>query len=132
VSRPEALADGRAKLLLLSRGLRLRRERPALFLEGGYQPLPVEGPHADRAVAFLRRRGDEALLCVAPRLALGVLDAAAGGAPRWEGRVPLPAGLPAPLADAVTGARHAGPALELAELFAGFPVALLHAGGGAT
>jgi (1->4)-alpha-D-glucan 1-alpha-D-glucosylmutase len=129
VSQPEAMRDGRAKLLLLRQGLRLRRERPELFLEGAYQPLAAEGAHADRVVSFVRRRGDEVLLCVAPRLVLGLLEAAGGVAPRWEGAIALPAGFPG-LTDVVTGARHEGGALALADLFADFPVALLaHVGG---
>ena len=125
VSQPDALRDGRAKLLLLRQGLRLRRERPALFLEGDYLPLTVEGPHADRVVAFARRQGGAALVCVAPRLTLGLLDD--GGAPttRWEGRVALPAGFPGPLADVVTGARREAGELGLADLFSDFAVALL-------
>ena len=125
VSQPDALRDGRAKLLLLRQGLRLRRERPALFLEGDYLPLTVEGPHADRVIAFARRQGRAAVVCVAPRLTLGLLDD--GGAPttRWEGRVALPAGFPGPLADVVTGARREAGELGLADLFSDFAVALL-------
>ena len=125
VSRAEALPDGRAKLLLLREGLRLRRARPELFLEGDYQPLAAEGRHADRVVAFARRHGKGALVCVAPRLTLGLLDAAAGGAIPWEGRLALPPGFPRDLKDVVTGARRTGPSLELADLFGSFPVALL-------
>ncbi|HEX8909721.1 MAG TPA: malto-oligosyltrehalose synthase [Anaeromyxobacteraceae bacterium] len=130
VSRPEALLDGRAKLLLLRQGLWLRRAHPALFLEAAYQPLAAEGPLSDRVVAFARRRGDEAVVCVAPRLLLGLIDAAEGGAPRWEGRLELPAAFPGPLTDVVTGARRAGEALALADLFEDFPVALLSTAGG--
>jgi len=125
VSQPDVLRDGRAKLLLLRQGLRLRRERPALFLEGDYLPLTVEGPHADRVIAFARRQGGAALVCVAPRLTLGLLDD--GGAPtsRWEGRVALPAGFPGPLADIVSGARRDVGELRLADVFSDFAVALL-------
>ena len=61
------LADGRAKLFLLSEALRLRRAEQALFLEGEYLPLQVEGPDADHVVAFARHLGERRLLCVAPR-----------------------------------------------------------------
>jgi (1->4)-alpha-D-glucan 1-alpha-D-glucosylmutase len=125
VAQPDALRDGRAKLLLLREGLSLRRARPPLFLEASYQPLRADGPHADHVVAFARRRGHEALLCVAPRLVLGLLDAAEDGAPRWQGQLALPDGFPRTLIDVVTGQRYEGETLELAELFAGFPVALL-------
>ncbi len=45
-------ADGAAKLLVVSRTLRLRRDRPELF--GGYRPVPARGPAAAHAVAFDR------------------------------------------------------------------------------
>ena len=39
--------------------LALRRELPSLFATGSYQPLAVEGLHADRVLAFMRRQGAE-------------------------------------------------------------------------
>ncbi len=125
VSLPEALPDGRAKLLLLREGLHLRRARPGLFLEGDYLPLTAEGPHADHVVAFARRHAGRALVCVAPRLTLGLLDAAGGGPIAWQGWLTLPAGIPKDLRDAVTGARRTGPALDLKDVLGGFPAALL-------
>ena len=125
LSRPDALPDGRAKLLLLREGLRLRREQPELFLAGEYLPLAPEGAQADRVVAFARRHGESALVCAVPRLALGLLDAAAGGRVRWEGHIALPQGFRRGLRNVVTGARHEGGRLSLADLFADFPVALL-------
>jgi (1->4)-alpha-D-glucan 1-alpha-D-glucosylmutase len=118
-----SLGDGRAKLLLLMEGLRLRRELPDLFLEGDYLPLEAEGPHAAHVVAFARRHGQRALVCAVPRLVLGLADG--GGAVAWQGRLPLPAGFPRELRDAVTGARRRADGLALAELFETFPVALL-------
>lgn len=46
--------DGRIKLALLAEALRFRAEQPALFLEGSYQPLKLEGRLADHALAFAR------------------------------------------------------------------------------
>ncbi len=125
VSRPEALPDGRAKLLLLREGLCLRREHPDLLLQGEYLPLAAEGAQADRVVAFARRHEKAALVCAVPRLTLGPLDAAGGGKAAWEGHIPLPQGFRREYRNAVTGARHVGERLLLADLFAGFPVALL-------
>jgi (1->4)-alpha-D-glucan 1-alpha-D-glucosylmutase len=127
VSRLDALGDGRAKLLLLREGLGLRREDRELFLRGEYLPLAAEGPHADRVIALARRLPGRAVLCVAPRLALGLLDAARGGSIAWEARIVLPPGLPRPWRDAVTGAGRSGDVLEVGELLADFPVALLAA-----
>ena len=124
LSSPEALRDGRAKLLLLRTALRLRQALRDLFLEGDYLPLAAEGPLARRVFAFARVNGHRALVCAVPRLVLAPLDAGDGRI-RWEGALPLPGGLPRRWRDAVSGAVREGPALAIAELFADFPVALL-------
>jgi (1->4)-alpha-D-glucan 1-alpha-D-glucosylmutase len=65
----QAPADGAVKLYLVWRLLGLRRERPALFADAGYQPLTVEGPGAEHLCAFERRlEGEGSLLVLAPRL----------------------------------------------------------------
>ena len=46
--------DGRIKLALTHRLLSLRNEMPALFRDGGYEPVEVTGPHRDHIVAFRR------------------------------------------------------------------------------
>jgi (1->4)-alpha-D-glucan 1-alpha-D-glucosylmutase len=125
LTRPDALADGRAKLLLLRQSLRFRRQHHALLSDGAYVPLAVEGEHANHAVAFARVHDKERLICVVPRLLLQLMDR--GQPIAWRGRVVLPPSLRAPLADVVSG-RQFTPrdgALALAELFADFPVALL-------
>jgi (1->4)-alpha-D-glucan 1-alpha-D-glucosylmutase len=124
VSSPEGLRDGRAKLLLLREGLRLRRDEPALFREGDYLPLEAEGPHDGHVVAFARRHGGRRLLCVVPRLVLQLLDEG-GGTIAWDARLPLPPELRGAYTDLLTGERRAGDALDAAELFAGFPAAIL-------
>ncbi len=65
--------DGRIKLHLTATLLRLRREMAALFVDGGYEPLSVEGPGADRVVAFARTRGDDVAVICAGRLFIGLL-----------------------------------------------------------
>jgi (1->4)-alpha-D-glucan 1-alpha-D-glucosylmutase len=65
---PELLAswkDGRIKMRIVRDLLRYRREHPALFARGTYIPVTVEGPQADRFIAFLRQEGEEQLLVVA-------------------------------------------------------------------
>ncbi|WP_242395408.1 malto-oligosyltrehalose synthase [Anaeromyxobacter oryzisoli] len=124
LSAPDALADGRAKLLLLHAALSFRRERPGFFLAAGYHPLSAQGPHAAHVLAFARVRGDRAVLCAVPRLVLRLLEMG-GGRIAWQGTLPLPAGLPRRFRDLVTGAVHGAEAPALADLFADFPVALL-------
>jgi (1->4)-alpha-D-glucan 1-alpha-D-glucosylmutase len=107
-------AEGLPKLLVVSRALRLRRERAAAFA-GSYEPLAVEGGWADRVVAFAR--GGE-VVTVVPRLSMHVADwkdtTVALSPGRWRNVL---------TGDAVTGGE-----VRVADLFARFPVALLERG----
>ncbi len=66
--------DGRIKQALIARLLALRRRTPALFAEGSYVPVPVEGARAASIVSFVRRHGEHWLLAAVPRLPLGMLQ----------------------------------------------------------
>ena len=66
--------SGAAKLLVVSRTLRLRRDRPELFT--GYRPVPAHGPAGRHAVAFDRGGA----IAVATRLPLRAGPRAAAGA----------------------------------------------------
>jgi (1->4)-alpha-D-glucan 1-alpha-D-glucosylmutase len=123
LSAPEALADGRAKLLLLHAGLEVRRAEHALLLDGDYRPLAAGGRDADRVFAFARTHAGRAAVCAVPRLVVEPLERG-GGALRLEGQLALP-GLPRRWRDVVTGAVHAGDTLPLQALYADFPVVLL-------
>jgi (1->4)-alpha-D-glucan 1-alpha-D-glucosylmutase len=61
--------DGHIKQYVVTRALALRRDRPALFMDGSYEPLVVEGVLADRVIAFARRKGDDIAIAIATRLA---------------------------------------------------------------
>jgi len=61
------LEDGRAMLWLTWRALQWRREHPALFSSGDYQPLLSEGERAAHLCVFGRRLADERCVTVAPR-----------------------------------------------------------------
>jgi (1->4)-alpha-D-glucan 1-alpha-D-glucosylmutase len=127
----DEIEDGRLKLLVTSRGLRFRRERPRLFATGSYVPLPVRGARGGHVVAFARI-GDEGAA-----LALGA---------RFFTRIPWPPVGAAAWGDAVVGVEGTGGAafrdalterelrartgaggleLPLAEVFADLPLALL-------
>jgi (1->4)-alpha-D-glucan 1-alpha-D-glucosylmutase len=54
--------DGRLKQFLIKRVLGLRKEMPAVFSEGIYQPLETAGPMAAHVVAFARLRQDSAAI----------------------------------------------------------------------
>lgn len=109
---PSVDDTGAAKLLVVSRTLRLRRARPDLFTR--YTPLPVVGAASAHAVAFDRGGA----IAVATRLPVGL--AARGG---WgETAVMLPVGR---WRDAFTGRELAGGAAPLTVVLADLPVALL-------
>jgi (1->4)-alpha-D-glucan 1-alpha-D-glucosylmutase len=119
--RPGDLAGGdfaafrRAKLLVASRALRLRRARPEWFA-GDYQPLPASGPASGHVLAF--QRGGQPITVVT-RLPVGLRRR--GG---WQDTtLPLPAGTA--WADVLTGTVHRGGAVPMTELTGGLPVALL-------
>jgi (1->4)-alpha-D-glucan 1-alpha-D-glucosylmutase len=122
----QSLGDGRAKLFLLSEALRLRKSDPALFLDGDYLPLEVEGDHAKHVIAFARKLGNRRIVCVAPRLWLNLVRQADGHGLKWHASVRLPDDLRVRYTDHLTGRGcPAAGRLELSELLADFPVALL-------
>jgi (1->4)-alpha-D-glucan 1-alpha-D-glucosylmutase len=103
--------SGAAKLHLVSRLLRLRRERAEqLLADGSYEPLDAGG----RAVAFVR---GGTVVTVAPVRAVSVARTGWG-----EDAVGLPDGR---WRDVLTGAEIDGGRVRLADLLAGFPVAVL-------
>ena len=65
--------DGRVKQWLIQRTLGLRKQYPALFAQGDYQPLVVEGARAEHLVAFVREHRGCYLLVIAPRLSVPLL-----------------------------------------------------------
>ncbi len=108
---PAVDATGTAKLHLVARLLRLRREDPEAFLAGSsYEPLEA----GDRAVAFVRAGR---VVTVAPTRALQVERAGWG-----DDAVQLPDGA---WVDVLTGNEHAGGAQQLSALLRDFPVAVL-------
>jgi (1->4)-alpha-D-glucan 1-alpha-D-glucosylmutase len=64
----EGWQDGQIKLYVTASALRLRRAMPALFLEGEYVPLAVEGAKQEHVVAFARRHATRMVVVIAPRL----------------------------------------------------------------
>ncbi|MEI4271433.1 malto-oligosyltrehalose synthase [Klenkia sp. LSe6-5] len=105
---------GAAKLLVVSRALRHRRDVPEAF--AGYTPVEVTGAAADHAVAFDRG----GVVTVATRLPVGLAD---GGGWR-DTALQLPHG---GWRDLLTGTRvvSASGGAPVAELLAQLPVALL-------
>ena len=107
---PPIDASGAAKLWVVSRTLRLRRDWPDLFSR--YDPVPVEGPAAEHAVAFDRGGATT----VATRLPVR-LERDGG----WRGTT---IELARPATDVISGTSHRG-TVALADLLGSYPVALL-------
>jgi (1->4)-alpha-D-glucan 1-alpha-D-glucosylmutase len=115
--------DGREKLFISYRLLELRRRYPALFAEGDYQPIEVEGERSTHICAFARNRGDETIVVAVPRLVrqlYGIGQTADWGAteiivsPRggWQ--------------DVLTGRKMKGrDRIRASELLGDFPVSVL-------
>lgn len=109
---PSIDATGAAKLLVVSRALRARRDHPELFTR--YAPMAAVGDASDHVVSADRGGA----IVVATRLPVAL--AARGG---WGDTVLLVAA--EPVVDLLTGRTFHGPELRLADLLATYPVALL-------
>jgi (1->4)-alpha-D-glucan 1-alpha-D-glucosylmutase len=68
-------ADGRGKLYVTARGLRLRRRHPEVFLRGEYRPLHAEVTVSADVVGFLRSSHANVAVTIVPRLAAGITSA---------------------------------------------------------
>jgi (1->4)-alpha-D-glucan 1-alpha-D-glucosylmutase len=107
---PPVDASGAAKLLVTSRALRQRLERPFT----GYARLGADGPAREHVVGFDRG----GVVTVVTRLPVGLRRRGGWG----DTGLALPAG---EWTDALTGHRFAGPAVPLVDLLRVYPVALL-------
>jgi (1->4)-alpha-D-glucan 1-alpha-D-glucosylmutase len=107
---PPIDATGRAKLWVVARTLRLRRDWPDLF--DRYRPMEASGAAAEHVVAFDRGGA----IAVATRLPVR-LERRGG----WGETV---LDVHGPVTDVISGRRLSGP-VPLTELLAGYPVALL-------
>jgi (1->4)-alpha-D-glucan 1-alpha-D-glucosylmutase len=70
----ESPEDGRLKMYLIWRTLRLRRQEPNIFEHGEYLPLVVAGTKADHVIAFIRRSESASVLVIASRLNASLLN----------------------------------------------------------
>ncbi len=110
--------DGRVKLAVTTMLLRLRAEHPALFGDGGYEPLTIVGERSEQAIGFLRTHEEAKLLVLVSRYP-GLRDGGIG----WEGTAAsLPDG---DWVDLFSRRRFQGGNVALEEVFALLPVAVL-------
>lgn len=102
-----------AKLLVVSRTLRLRRDRPELF--AGYAPIEADGPAAAHLVGF--RRGERGVAVLATRLPAGLERAGGWGTTTVR--------LARAARDAFTGRSFEAGEVLVGEVLGALPVALL-------
>ncbi|MFJ4066105.1 malto-oligosyltrehalose synthase [Pseudomonas sp. NPDC089996] len=123
--------DGRVKQALIARVLDCRQAHAELFRRGAYQPLTVQGRHADQVIAFARLGEDERAIVIAPRLASSLLGSAATPlipAQNWDDtRVTLPFALSPATWTGLFGTAAVSPTRELmlSAVLSQFPVNLL-------
>ncbi|WP_102140954.1 malto-oligosyltrehalose synthase [Mycobacterium hubeiense] len=112
--RREALKTlAHPKMRVVSAALRLRRDRPASFINGAYTPVLAQGSAADHVVAFMRA-GD--VLTAVSRWTVRLAETGWG-----DTVLPLPDGI---WTDRIGGGRFTG-TVPATEVFATLPVALL-------
>jgi (1->4)-alpha-D-glucan 1-alpha-D-glucosylmutase len=118
--------DGRIKFALTHRLLTLRRERPALFRDGEYVPIEVEGAGGDHVIAFARRHKNDAVIIAVARHFAPFTS----GGTHWPNFADCHAELRPNgfdiVADHLNPQRAAG-SQRVADLFASLPVAVLRA-----
>lgn len=113
--RPASYTDDTAKLLVTSRALRLRRDRPELF--AGYTPVQATGAAAEHLLAFDRGASSHGAVTLATRLPRGLEQH--GG---WQDTAIV---LAAAMTDELTGNTFAPGPVHVADILRDYPVALL-------
>ena len=131
----ENMEDGQIKLYTLWKILGLRNQRPELFRESEYIPLPVTGEKAQHVLAFARKKADKVLITAVPRLCAELLGGKLnmlGSRDIWgDTRIELLPAVETRFENLFTGElvkseRHGNTeSIPLTRLFASFPAALL-------
>ena len=68
VNRESAWRSGQVHQFVTATLLQLRQHKPGLFRRGDYIPLITHGEQAEKAIAFARTEGNDALIVIVPRL----------------------------------------------------------------
>ena len=113
--QPASFLDDAAKLLVTSRALRLRRDRPELFT--GYVPVPATGTAAEHLLAFNRGGSEAGALTLATRLPRG-LERKGG----WQDTALR---LDTAMRDELTGRSYGPGEVRVGQILESLPVALL-------
>jgi (1->4)-alpha-D-glucan 1-alpha-D-glucosylmutase len=113
--QPASYLTDEAKLLVTSRALRLRRDRPELF--AGYTPVAATGPAAGHLIVFDRGDSKPGAITLATRLPRGLEQR--GG---WQDTAIR---LSAAMTDQLSGKSFGPGTVEVGDILRDYPVALL-------
>ncbi len=126
--------DGRIKMFLVRKVIRFRRENTALFQEGEFLPLEIQGECQQNVVCFMRRRNGNKVVVAVPRWLSQVASSGRGQRDWRDTEVVLPPDSSVRWRSMVTGhdvMAHREPdgqsrarqTLKVSDLFEDFPVA---------
>jgi (1->4)-alpha-D-glucan 1-alpha-D-glucosylmutase len=123
------VTDGRVKLFLIQRALAARKNNAYLFERAGYIGLRASGEFSRHVVAFARVHAKSYAICIAPRLAVGLVDEGTFPMDRgvWgDTHVIIPEDAPRAWKDAISGQRVVCTGkLMIGDALATFPVSML-------
>jgi (1->4)-alpha-D-glucan 1-alpha-D-glucosylmutase len=120
--RPASFREDAAKLLVTSRALRLRRDRPELF--AGYTPVTATGAAAEHLLAF-DRGSTSGPAPAASAGALTLVTRLPRGLEQKGGWQDTAIHLAAAMTDELTGGTFGPGAVEVGDILGNYPVALL-------
>jgi (1->4)-alpha-D-glucan 1-alpha-D-glucosylmutase len=116
--------DGRVKLFLIHRLLKLREEMPALFSHGTYETMSATGKYRDCVIAFRRTTADHSLVVVVSRLSSRVGFPPIGEA--WGDTVIEGLDVTGWQSALGTDPRASSETAQLSQLFRDFPAAIYY------
>jgi (1->4)-alpha-D-glucan 1-alpha-D-glucosylmutase len=116
--------DGRIKLFLTAKALKVRNQFQSVFLKGDYIPLKITGKFKDQIIAFARQEKEKIVVTIAPRFFTRLIqpDQLPIGEAWEDTAIELPA---ANWKNAVTNTNLSGSTIALKDALKEFPVALL-------
>ena len=128
----ENKVEGKAKLYVIYRALQTRRKLKALFEEGDYIPLAVEGKYGENVVAFCRKKGACNVIVVVPRFLTSLMQVGdVWSSVNWaDTSIILPKDSPTSWTDAFTAqtVRSKNGQFLIRDILGEFPVAMLFSG----
>lgn len=119
----ENWSDGRIKLLVTHRLLKMRHTHPSVFAHGSYHPINARGIFADKIISFERREGTKTVLVVVPRHTADFAFPPLGEV--WRDTHIISSLGNSDWSDLITGQKHSPGTLPLSKVFSILPFSVL-------